>query len=517
MAPPRGTTVIEPELEAQILRLHHAEKWPVGTIASQLSIHHSVVRRVLGKAGLVRAAAQRPSMIDAFLPFLVETWKRYPKLTASRLYAMARQRGYPGGPDHFRHRVAHLRPKPRAEAYLRLKTLPGEQAQVDWGHFGKIRIGKAERPLMAFVMVLSWSRAVFLRFFPAARLAHFLRGHGAAFDAFGGVARVVLYDNLKSVVLERQGDVIRFHPDLLAFAGHYHYEPRPVAVARGNEKGRVERAIRYVRDSFFAAREWKDLEDLNAQAKTWCSEEALRRPCPEDSSLTVGEALQKERGQLLSLPEVPAFTEERLVVSVGKTPYVRFDLNDYSVPHALVEKTLVVFADDERVRILDGETVVAEHERSYDRQQQIEDVRHVAKLIEEKRRARQHRGADRLSHTVPQSRELLAGMAERGLPLSPAVTTLLRLLDTFGAPALGRAIDEALASGAPHPHAVRHVLERDREDSGRPPALPPQLPDDPRVKDLWVRRHPLDSYDALEKGPPDDDDDDATPQDAQDP
>ena len=78
----------------------------------------------------------------------------------------------------------------------------------------------------------------------------FLRGHVLAFAAFGGVARVLLYDNLKSAVLERVGDAIRFHPDLLAFAAAHRYEPRPVAVARGNEKGRVERSIRYIRDNF---------------------------------------------------------------------------------------------------------------------------------------------------------------------------------------------------------------------------------------------------------------------------
>ena len=137
---------------------------------------------------------------------------------------------------------------------LRLRSLPGEQAQVDWGHFGHLRIGRARRPLMAFVMVLSHSRQIFLRFCLDARMESFLRGHVGAFTAWGGVPRVLLYDNLKSAVLERRGDAIRFHPTLLTFAGHYRYEPRPVAVARGNEKGRFERAIRYVRDGFFAAR-----------------------------------------------------------------------------------------------------------------------------------------------------------------------------------------------------------------------------------------------------------------------
>ena len=132
---------------------------------------------------------------------------------------------------------------------------------------------------MAFVMVLSHSRMVFLRFFLDARIDAFLRGHALAFVAFNGSTRVVLYDNLKSAVLERVGDAIRFNPTLLALAGHYRFEPRPVAPARGNQKGRVERAIRYVRDSFFAGRAFTDLDDLNAQAAQWCQGQAAdRRP-----------------------------------------------------------------------------------------------------------------------------------------------------------------------------------------------------------------------------------------------
>ena len=206
---------IPPELEAQILRYYHAEQWRVGTIATQLRVHHSVVTRVLAQAGLPHTTgAPRPSQIDPYLPFLRETLARFPRLTASRLYAMVRARGYPGGPDHFRALVARQRPRPPAEAYLRLRTLPGEQGQIDWAHFGKLTIGRAARPLMAFVMVLSYSRHLFLRFFLDARMENFLRGHVAAFQAFGGVPRVLLYDNLKSAVLERVGDAIRFHPTL---------------------------------------------------------------------------------------------------------------------------------------------------------------------------------------------------------------------------------------------------------------------------------------------------------------
>ncbi|HEX6704719.1 MAG TPA: IS21 family transposase [Albitalea sp.] len=218
---------------------------------------------------------------------------------------MVSERGYRGSPDHFRHLVAGMRPRPPAEAYLRLRTLPGEQAQVDWGHFGYLQIGRARRPLMAFVMVLSYSRSIFLRFFLDARMYSFLRGHAEAFASFGGCPRVLLYDNLKSAVLERVGDAIRFNPELLRFAAHHGFEPRPVAVARGNEKGRVERSIRYIRDAFFAARQFVDQQDLNTQAMAWVAGPASDRPWPEDRSLSVRQAFDAERPSLMACPSMP--------------------------------------------------------------------------------------------------------------------------------------------------------------------------------------------------------------------
>jgi transposase len=156
--------VTPPEIEARILRLYHAEKWRIGTIAQQLHVHYSVVGRVLAQAGLPRPGSPpRKSRIDPYLAFIRQTLETFPALTASRLYVMVRERGYRGSPDHFRHLIACHRPRPKAEAYLRLRSLPGEQGQVDWGHFGHLEIGRARRPLMAFVMVLSHSRQIFLR------------------------------------------------------------------------------------------------------------------------------------------------------------------------------------------------------------------------------------------------------------------------------------------------------------------------------------------------------------------
>jgi hypothetical protein len=180
--------------------------------------------------------------------------------------------------------------------------------------------------------MLSYSRQIFLRFFRNSRMENFLRGHVQAFEAWPGVPRIIVYDNLKDAVLKRQGDAIRFHPTLCEFAGHYGYEPRTVAIARGNERGRVERAIRYLRTNFFAAREFVDLDDLNAQADVWCRSLAADRPCPEQNTLSVREAFAEEAHLLLKLPDNAYPLLERVAVTAGKMPYVRFDPNDCSIP-----------------------------------------------------------------------------------------------------------------------------------------------------------------------------------------
>jgi hypothetical protein len=350
---------------------------------------------------------------------------------------------------------------------------------------------------MAFVMVLSYSRRIFLRFFLDARTENFLRGHVAAFEAFGGVSRVVLYDNLRSAVLERQGDAVRFNPTLLDFASHYRFEPRPVAVRRGNEKGRVERAIQYCRTSFFAARSFADLDDLNAQAAAWCQGTAADRRCPEDQSRTVRQVAAEEAPLLMKLPDNPYPVVERVTVSVGKTPYVRFDLNDYSVPHDRVRRQLTVLADPDRLRIVDGQDVVATHRRSYDRGAQIENPEHIQVLVERKRQGRRHRATDRLAQAAPASRDMLMRAAERGDNIGAITSALTNLLDRYGATELQAAIMDALARGVPHHNAVRQVLERRRDERGQAPPIAVILPAHVQARDKVVRTGSLDIYDQL--------------------
>jgi transposase len=489
--------MIPKETEAEVIRLYHGEKWPIGTVAKQLGLHHTTVQRVLRQTGVEpKVVAPRPSMADPFVPFMLEQLGKYSSLRASRLFVMVKERGYPGSADHFRRIVGRLRPKKAAEAFLRLRTLPGEQAQVDWAHFGKLTVGRAQRPLWAFVMVLSFSRRVFLRFFPGAAMPFFLRGHVEAFGEFGGVPRVLLYDNLKSAVLERRGDAIRFHPTLLDLSSHYRFEPRPVAVARGNEKGRVERAIRYVRDAFFEARPYSDLADLNRQAVEWTAGASLDRTWVEDRSRSVRQAFEDDRALLLPLPDNPFPASERVEVEIGKTPYARFDLNDYSVPHDRTQRTLVVFADLDTVRIAEGSVEVASHVRSWDRGQQIEDAFHVERLVEDKRRAREHRGLDRLAKAARSSQAFISAIAERGGNIGSTTHRLLQILDAAGPADLEEALVEALEHDALHVGAVRQIVDRLRTTRGLPPPMSIPVSRGAHAG-LVVTPHALATYDTL--------------------
>ena len=490
--------MISPELRAKIRRLFFAEHWKVGTIAAELGLHHDTIHHAIeSRSFLAPVLRARAEMLDPYRDFILVTLEQHPRLRATRLHEMLRDRGYSGSVFPVRRFVARTRPS-RHEAFLRLSVLPGEQAQVDWASFGSITIGRAKRGLSCFLMVLSWSRALFARFYLDQTTESFLHGHVKAFEALGGVPRTILYDNLKSAVLEREGELVRFNPRLLELAGHYHFAPKPCAVARGNEKGRVERRVRDLRDAFFAARSFHSVGDLNDQLDTWLDRVQRARLVPSDlEKRIVRDALIEERARLLPLPEHSASTDLVRAVASGKTPYIRFDRNDYSIPHIHVRKTLSVVASDTLVRVLDGQSEIARHVRSYDAGQQLEDERHLAALTADKRKAREHRGENRLFAVSPAAKAFLAEIALHGGHLGGTTSRLLRLLDLYGAPALDAAIMDAHQRGAFRAESVAHVLDQRRRADGQKPVIVVALPDDPRVRDQVVHPHRLDDYDNL--------------------
>ena len=500
--------MIDRETVARIRQLHYAEHWTVGTIAGELGLHHETVENALHEKTR-GSPAPRPSLLDPYLDFIRQVLERYPGLTATRIFAMLKERGYPGKERQLRRTVARLRP-PRREAFLRRRTFVGEEGQVDWASFGQVLIGAAKRALSAFVMTLAYSRMLFVEFFFNQSLETFVRGHVHAFTDFGGVPRCLLYDNLRSAVLERRGDAVHFNPRLIELAAHYHFVPRACRPARGNEKGGVERAVRYLRDSFFAARPFTTLEDFNRQARAWRDEVTLQRRWPQDDRQTVAQAFAEEAPRLLPLPAHPFDCD--LVVPVGseKTIYVRFDLNDYSIPPSAVGHLLSLVASDQSVRILDGTQEIARHRRSYDRHQRVEDHVHVETLLAEKNRARGSSRCARLIDAVPEAEAFLEAGFERGESAALLTQKLLLLLDDWGARELRAAVRQALDKQTPRVSSVAYILAKNRRQAQPPRVLPVDLSRRPDLKDLYVKPHSPETYDELSRPvtDPDPDDDD---------
>lgn len=486
--------MISPETRAQIRRYFYAEHWKIGTIARELGVHPDTVRQAIDSDHFHRAMPVRPLLADPYLQFVRQTLAEHPRLRATRIYQMVCERGYAGSVVQLRRLVARLRP-PQPEPFLRLHTLAAEQAQVDWANFGPVAVGRARRQLSCFLMTLSYSRALYLEFFFDQTMENFLRGHVHAFQAWSGQPRVILYDNLRSAVLERRGDQIHFHPRLVELCAHYHFAARPCQVRAGNQKGRVERAIRYVRDSFWAGRPFTSLAECNRQALVWRDQVAYQRPWPGGDHRTVAEAFAEEQPRLLPPPAHPFPTDLVMPVRSTKTIYVRFDLNDYSIPPEAVGRPLTLVASDTVVRILDGTREIATHPRSYDRHQPVLDPAHQDALLAAKRKAFAATPTSRLAQAAPESVTLLDLAFAQGESAGSQTAQLLKLLDIYGAPALRRAIVEALERDTPRASSVAFLLRRQRRPAATRIAV--DLSRHPEAQSIDIRPHDLETYDAL--------------------
>jgi transposase len=486
--------MISPEMRVQIRRYFYAEHWKIGTIARELNVHPDAVRRAVETDRFHRTQPMLPCITDPYMEFVRQTLDRHPRLRATRIHQMIRERGYTGSVIQLRRAVARLRP-PAREPFLKLQAFPAEQAQVDWAHFGQVAVGRARRTLSCFVATLSWSRALYLEFFFDQTMENFLRGHVRAFEDWSGQPRVILYDNLRSAVLERRGDEIHFNPRLMELCAHYHFVARPCQIRAGNQKGRVERAIRYVRESFWAGRSFTTLAECNRQALLWRDQVAHRRRWPGDDSRTVAEVFAEEQPRLLTPPAHPFPTDLVLPVRAAKTIYVRFDLNDYSIPPEAVGRQLTITASDTLVRILEGTAEIARHHRTYDRHQLVLDPAHQQALLKTKRKAFEATPGGRLALAAPESKTLLDLAFAQGESAGSQTAQLLKLLDLYGPAALRRAIHEALERNTPRASSVAFLLRKQQRSAPAPMAV--DLSRHPEAQAIEVRPHDLETYDEL--------------------
>jgi len=342
-------------------------------------------------------------------------------------------------------------------------------------------------------MVLAHSRAVFARFGYDQTLESFLWGHIEAFSYFKGVARSVLYDNLKSAVIERLDGHIKFNRHLMELAVHYRFSPKACQPYSGNQKGRVERAIRYIRESFFEARTFTDLADLNRQLDEWRDQTAQARPWPQNRERTVQEAFSEEQGTLIPLPDSEPDVSRIEVVRSGKTPYIHFDCNQYTIPHEYVLVPLTLRVTPHLVTILDKDQRLAEHQRSWSKGSIIEEPAHISALVEQKKVHRNRRGRSVLLTRLPMAAQLFPLWLEQGANLGSSSQRLLVLLDEYDKADVEQAIASAVAKGTTSIDSIRFLLQQSSKEPVRRVRL--NLPE--RLQDMEIRSHDPSQYDTL--------------------
>lgn len=483
-----------PEVEAEIRRLVLRDGWKIETTARRFGVHHDVVRRVIreGDGPTKRRAA---SMLEPFKPYLVERLTEYPELTATRLLMEIRDRGYAGGLAVLRRFVRKIRVTRSRKAYLRIETEPAEQAQVDWGSFGQMRIGSTTRPLSCFAMVLSYSRTIYIDFALDMRMDTFLRMRERAFETLGGVPKKCLYDNLKSVVVHHVGSLVQFNPSFLQYAGHNLFEPTAAPVRYPQAKSRVGSAIKYVRHAFFYGRTYRDMTDLREQARRWCLETANQR-IHTTTRERPAERLLLEQPRLHRLPEHRFDTDLVVPAVISKEARVVLDTNSYSVPPEHVGKTVLVRADT-TVRVVDQACVIAEHPRCWERRSRHREPEHLAPLIERRPGAKKHHSKDRIAALSTECRMYLQEISRHRIDLRSEVDRLGRLIAIYGEPDVAAGVALALGPRTFGARCVRSHIDQKRYAAGLGEPPEPVVTGRKDADEMSVETHDLGGYDDL--------------------
>lgn len=489
--------MVNKETIMQVRHEFYARHLTMNAIADLLGINHQTVKRILDLCG--RPHPRRiltKTLLQPYQLHIESLLERTPKLRSTRILQILRDKGYKGGLTQLRTFVATIRHS-KKQAFLSLTFFPGEQAQVDWASFGSMKVGRSERKLSCFVMTLSYSRATYAAFTFDQTLESFLRCHIQAFRYLKGVPRTLLYDNLKSAVINREGSAIQFNPKLLEMAGHYRFFPKAANVRAGWEKGRVERTIRYIRDNFFAGREFRTIDDANEQLKHWLETVCNTRKWPQDRHKTVDQAWQEEQEKLMVETPQDFQTDYVGPCIPSKICFVRFDCNDYSAPCEYVGRPLTLVASERQIRILDGSNELACHDRSYEKGQKCQNPQHFATIHEQKPKAHARSKRADLIELIPESAEFFEQIINAGRPTGHSTTKLRQYLEVYGRDAVKDAIAAAVGRDICRVSLVGQLLAKGEKRSSTKPLQPIAVPNHPQVKSSTVRPHAFETYDAL--------------------
>lgn len=418
------------------------------TVKKWLSVSHYRQRQTITESKL----------LDPYKDDIVALLERYP-YSATQVFQQIQANGFKGSYSLVKVYVRQIRPK-RPPAYLTLAFAPGDYAQVDWGIYKTIRIGSTRRQLSFFVMVLCHSRMMYVEFVTSQKMDHFLACHQHAFTYFGGVPKFIMVDNLKSAVLKRiTGSEPIYNPKYLDFAQHYGFTIKACGVRKGNEKGRVERSVGYVKQNFLAGRELNQFEALQSAIDNWLTTVANCRIHGETRKKPIDQ-LSEDRAKMQALPIHPYDIARIETIRANKLFRITFECNRYSVPAEYASTALTLKIYPRYLCIYYKDTLVARHQRCFDRHQDIENPDHPKELLTYRRKARIQKIYQRFIALSPKSQDYYQQLETRRMNPTHHVRKIVGLSEIYGIDAVRRAMDDAFVFNAFSSEYIANLLEQ---------------------------------------------------------
>jgi transposase len=474
-------------------RLHFAEHWSIRKIARHLHLGRRTISQYLAAPARRAAPRQRTRKLDPFKTTIAELLEQDSEASAVVIAQQLRRLGFDGGLSILKEHLHAVRGNSAVQrAYVRMEPGPGERFEIDWGHFGALSYQGHARKLYAFCLVECHSRKLYVEFTHSQSFETFVRCHVHAFHYLGGVARELWYDNLATAVAEHDGNLVRFHPRFLAFAREYGFLPRACHVRAAWEKGKIERSVGYLRQSFWPLRTFTDLADVNLQVRQWLEQVADQRRHRETNQTP------QERFQPEALRAVPAVTPDYRDVDealVYKDLRLCFDGNRYCVPLRYVGRHLTLKSDSSSVTIYDQQQEIVAYARCWQRGQTLGGERFQKELLAQRAAAQRSAAQQRLLALLgPACESYLRRLADTDRSLARQVRELLALIRDYGPDPVTAALSKAHAAGAFGADYIANIL---RQQQTRREIQPPLRFQDPVLNELATDPLSLLDYDRF--------------------
>ena len=444
-------------VKIKTLKDQHALK--CSQIARQLNLDYRTVAKWLDQNHYQqRKSPARASKLDPFKGQIVRMLETYP-YSAAQIFQRLKEDSFDGGYTIVKDYVRKVRP-PKIKAFLKLSFAPGECAQVDWGSYGSVTVADTTRRLSFFVMVLCYSRMMYVEFTVSQTMEHFLGCHQNAFDWFGAVPEKIMVDNLKSAVLRRiVGKDPIFNPKYLDFANHYGFTIVPCAVGKGNEKGRVESGVGYVKKNFLAGLQIPDFNVLNPAGIHWLNTVANVRTHGETGKRPV-DSFQRERQSMSPLPPYAYDIATIDQVRASRQFRVAVDGNRYSVPAEYAGAALTLKTYPDRICIYHQQKLIARHVRSYDRKKDFELPDHPKALLAQRRKARDQKIFIRFLSLSDKADAYYRQLEQRRMNPAHHIRQIVALSEIYGDQQVQRAIEDAFTFQAFSCEYIANLLEQ---------------------------------------------------------